>query len=56
MLRHRLRPEVGYTPEAEWWNNVWYRSSDFRDWVNSGLFRTAMQLADGDYDDDDDDE
>jgi hypothetical protein len=56
MLDSRTRPEVEYTPEAEWWHNVWYRCSDSRDWIASGLFRLAMKVADGDYDDDEDDD
>ena len=52
----RTRPEVEYTPEAEWWHSVWYRCSDSRNWVASALFRRAMKVADGDYDDDEDDD
>ena len=48
VLDSRTRPEVEYTPEAEWWHNVWYRCSDSRDWIASGLFRLAMKVADGD--------
>jgi hypothetical protein len=29
----RRRPEVEYTPEAEWHHSVWYRCSDNRDWM-----------------------
>jgi hypothetical protein len=56
IVQQRKRPEVGYTPEAEWTQNVWYRSSDSRAWVTAGLFRQAMLLADGFYDTDDDDD
>ena len=56
IVQQRQRPEVVYTPEAEWTQSVWYRSSDSRDWINAGLFRRAMLIADGDYDSDDDDE
>ena len=48
------RPEVEYTPEAEWVEAIAFSSSDGRPWINSGLFRSAMRLADGDnpvYDD-----
>ncbi|HEY4414001.1 MAG TPA: hypothetical protein VGN06_13480 [Gaiellaceae bacterium] len=51
VLEERARPEVGYTPEAEWTQSMWYRCSDVRGWIASGLFRRAMQIADGDYDD-----
>src|SRR5437899_12703480 len=53
LLEQRKRPEVGYTPEAEWTQSMWYRCSDVRDWIAYGLFRRAMQIADGDYDDPD---
>jgi hypothetical protein len=36
---------VEYTPEAEWHHSVWYRCSDNRDWIQAGLFRAAMLLA-----------
>ena len=52
LLGERKRPEVGYTPEAEWGQSMWYRCSDHRGWIASGLFRRAMQIADGEYDDD----
>ena len=48
------RPEVEYTPEAEWVEAISFGSSDGRPWINAGLFRSAMRLADGDevfYDD-----
>jgi hypothetical protein len=41
---------VEYTPEAEWTPSLWYRCSDVREWVASGLFRRAMMIADGEYD------
>jgi hypothetical protein len=56
LLEQRKRPEVGYTPEAEWTQSLWYRCSDVRGWIASGLFRRAMQIADGDYDEPDDSE
>ena len=40
--------------EAEWVESIAFSSSDGRPWINSGLFRNAMRLADGDnpvYDD-----
>jgi hypothetical protein len=48
LLEERNRPEVGYTPEAEWTQSIWYRCSDARDWVAAGLFGRAKQIADGD--------
>jgi hypothetical protein len=56
IVQQRERPEVGYTPEAEWTHGIVYRSSDSRDWVCGGLFRRAMLIADGYYDDDDDED
>jgi hypothetical protein len=56
MVEQRERPEAEYTPEAEWAQSMWYRCSDSRDWIASGLFRRAMMIADGDYDELDDDE
>jgi hypothetical protein len=50
VLDSRRRPEVGYTPEAEWTGSLWYRCSDLREWVAAGLLRRAMKVADGDYD------
>lgn len=47
-LRKRRRPEVEYTPEAEWIEGISFSSSDGRPWINSGLFRSAMRLADRD--------
>ena len=47
-LRDRRRPEAEYTPEAEWVETIAFSSSDGRPWINSGLFRSAMRLADGD--------
>lgn len=55
VLGDRRRPEAEYTPEAEWVEAIAFSSSDGRPWINSGLFRGAMRLADGDnpvYDDD----
>lgn len=43
----RHRSEVEYTPEAEWVESIAFSSSDGRPWINSGLFRSAMRLADG---------
>jgi hypothetical protein len=51
VLGQRTRPEAGYTPEAEWSTSIWYRSTDLREWVNTGLFRTAMLVAEGAFDD-----
>jgi hypothetical protein len=54
VLRDRRRPEAEYTPEAEWVEAIAFSSSDGRPWISSGLFRSAMRLADGDnpvYDD-----
>jgi hypothetical protein len=54
VLRGRRRPEAEYTPEAEWVEAIAFSSSDGRPWISSGLFRSAMRLADGDnpvYDD-----
>ena len=54
VLGDRRRPEAEYTPEAEWIEAISFSSSDGRPWINSGLFRSAMRLADGDdpaYDD-----
>jgi hypothetical protein len=56
VLNSRRRPEVGYTPEAEWTDSLWYRCSDLRGWVAAGLFRRAMKIADGDYELDADDQ
>jgi hypothetical protein len=56
VVEQRKRPEAGYTPEAEWTPSMWYRCSDLRDWIASGLFRRAMQIADGEYDEYFDDE
>ena len=55
LLEERTSPEAVYTPEAEWIHTIWYRCTDLRDWIASGLFRQAMLVADGDYDDDQDD-
>lgn len=54
VLGDRRRPEAEYTPEAEWVQAIAFSSSDGRPWINSGLFRSAMRLADGDdvFDDD----
>jgi hypothetical protein len=52
LLDQRARPEAEYTPEAEWTQSLWYRCSDFRDWIASGLFRRATMIADGEYDED----
>jgi hypothetical protein len=46
-LADRRRPEAGYTPEAEWVEAIAFSSSDGRPWVQAGLFRSAMRLADG---------
>ena len=56
VLRVRRRPEAEYTPEAEWTQTTWYRCTDLRDWIAGGLFRRAMLIADGFYDDDVEDE
>lgn len=56
LLEERKRPEAVYTPEAEWTHTIWYRCTDLRDWIASGLFRQAMLVADGDYDQDDDED
>ena len=50
LLAQRTRPEAVYTPEAEWTQSMWYRCSDAREWVASALFRQAMLIADGEYD------
>lgn len=50
LVESRQRPEAGYTPEAEWSQSMWYRCSDVRDWIAAGLFRRAMLIAEGDYD------
>jgi hypothetical protein len=47
ILTERKRPEAAYTPEVEWAESIWYRCSDLRDFVASGLFRHASLLADG---------
>jgi hypothetical protein len=47
VLGQRRRPEAGYTPEAEWVESIAFSSSEGRPWINSGLFRSAMRLADG---------
>ena len=47
-LDDKRRPEAEYTPEAEWVEAIAFSSSDGRPWINSGLFRSAMRLADGD--------
>src|SRR5262249_5448707 len=54
LLEQRHRPEVGYTPEAEWTHSMWYRCSDVRDWIAAGLFRRATLIADDHFDDPDD--
>jgi hypothetical protein len=56
LLDERGRPEAEYTPEAEWTQSFWYRCSDFRDWIASGLFRRAARIADGEYDENDESE
>jgi len=56
LVETRKRPEARYTPEAEWTQSMWYRCSDVRGWIASGLFRRAMQIADGEYDDSSGDE
>jgi hypothetical protein len=48
VLGQRRRPEAEYTPEAEWVESIAFSSSDGRPWINAGLFRSAMRLADGD--------
>ena len=35
---------------------MWYRCSDMRDWIAAGLLRRAMRIADGEFDELDDDE
>lgn len=52
LLKERKRPEAVYTPEAEWTHTIWYRCTDLRDWIASGLFRQAMIVADDDYEED----
>ena len=49
VLDSRRRPEVGYTPEAEWADSLWLRCSDLRNWVAAGLLRRAVRVADGEY-------
>jgi hypothetical protein len=50
LVEQRKRPEVEYTPEAEWTQSMWYRCSDARDWIAAGLFRRGMMIADGEFD------
>jgi hypothetical protein len=52
VLDERVRPEAEYTPEAEWTQSFWYRCSDLRDWIASGLFRRVTMIADGEYGED----
>src|SRR5919197_6702043 len=45
ILNQRQRPEVEYTPEAEWKHEVQFRCSDSRMWVQAGLLRDALYIA-----------